>query len=1015
MSGRTNEIVETLDRRNIHICCLQETRWRGGSARMLTGKNSRYKFFWNGDSTGTGGVGFLVAEDLADKILSVKRIDHRLMSLRVLADDKIIHLLSAYAPQCGRSQEEKDKFYDSLMDNITAVPEAEFLIVGGDLNGHVGSKVNGFRGIHGGQGYGTTNEGGIRILDLCSAVKLVVTNTFFKKPDSQIITYKSGDARTQVDYILVRQCDQKHVRDVKVIGSEECVTQHKLLVSDLNLVSHHRKPRSLPTRRRIWRLRQDDILESFYSRVSETLSSSDESHADTEQLWMHIKNSLLNSCEESCGWTKGGRIRPRETWWWNDQVEEAITMKRRKWKEWQKGGSREEYNSAKRDAKSVVYRAKKAAQQKIFQDIDSINGRNHIYKLAKQMKSENQDIIGEKCVKDDNGVLTYSDQDKLNAWKNHYEKLLNEEFPWSREHLSSPPPTEGPPIQVKEATIDKAIRAMKSGKAAGPSGIVAEMIKAACPCITPHITALINSIITHGAIPDDWNLSYIINCYKGKGDPLLRTNYRGLKLLDQMLKLTERVMENIIRKQVEIDSMQFGFMPGRGTTDAIFIVRQMQEKHLTKHKSLFFAFVDLEKAFDRVPRIVLWWALRSLGVEEWVVRVTQAMYQHARSVVRVNSEYSQEFEVKVGVHQGSVLSPLLFICVMEALSRDFRRGCPWELLYADDLVIMADTLEEVVDSLSRWKAQLESKGLKVNMGKTKVLISSHDRKHKPAPVKYPCGVCQKGVGNNSIHCQGCNQWVHKRCSGLTGRLQTDPAFRCRTCQAESMPTPAGIQEVSLGGQHLEVVDSFCYLGDVVGQAGGCYDATTARIRTAWGKFRDLLPIITNRGISLKTRGHLYNTAVRSVLLYGSETWPLTTEDTNRLIRNDNSMIRWICSVKLAERKPMNTLRSMLNIPPLPEVCRSNRLRWFGHLERMEPERWPRKIADVTIDGATPRGRPRKRWSDCIKEDLRVLKLSPAMAQNRLGWRRAIRPTSTRDRTNRRTRQTPGNRETLTLN
>ena len=81
------------------------------------------------------------------------------------------------------------------------------------------------------------------------------------------------------------------------------------------------------------------------------------------------------------------------------------------------------------------------------------------------------------------------------------------------------------------------------------------------------------------------------------------------------------------------------------------------------------AFIDLEKEFDRVPRKVIWWALRKLGVEEWTVRLVQGMYANARSRVRVCEGYSEEFEVKVGVHQGSVLSPLLFIIVLEALSR----------------------------------------------------------------------------------------------------------------------------------------------------------------------------------------------------------------------------------------------------------------------------------------------------------------------------------------------------------
>ena len=124
---------------------------------------------------------------------------------------------------------------------------------------------------------------------------------------------------------------------------------------------------------------------------------------------------------------------------------------------------------------------------------------------------------------------------------------------------------------------------MKTGKAAGLSRIVIEMIRSAGKEIINSITNFANRIIKEGCIPSDWNFSYIVSLYKGKGDALSRDNYRGLKLLDQVMKIIERVLYSVIRSQIDISSMQFSFMPGRGTENTIFILCQLQEKHLGKH------------------------------------------------------------------------------------------------------------------------------------------------------------------------------------------------------------------------------------------------------------------------------------------------------------------------------------------------------------------------------------------------------------------------------------------------
>ena len=139
--------------------------------------------------------------------------------------------------------------------------------------------------------------------------------------------------------------------------------------------------------------------------------------------------------------------------------------------------------------------------------------------------------------------------------------------------------------------------------------------------------------------------------------------------------------------------------------------RQLQQRYLDNKKKLYFAFVDLAKAFDRVPREVVRWYLRKLGVMEWLVRMVKTMYSGSKSRVRINNMLGNKFSVKVGVHQGSVLNPSLFIIVLEVLSSEFRNRSVWELLYADDLVIIAKSLKELEDSYCSWKTVLKARVL----------------------------------------------------------------------------------------------------------------------------------------------------------------------------------------------------------------------------------------------------------------------------------------------------------------
>ena len=205
----------------------------------------------------------------------------------------------------------------------------------------------------------------------------------------------------------------------------------------------------------------------------------------------------------------------------------------------------------------------------------------------------------------------------------------------------------------------KALGKMKAGKAAGPSEVSVEMIAVSGEIGIDVMVELCQSVLDGRGMLDEWALSVVVPIFKGKGDAMNCGAYRGVKLLEHAMKIVEKVLERRMRRMVKVDEMQFGFMPGKGTTDAVFILRRLQEEYLDKEKKLYMCFVDLEKAFDRVPRRVLEWAMRKRGIPEAMVRAVMSLYEGAKTRVRVGLELSEEFEVKVGVHQGSALSPLL--------------------------------------------------------------------------------------------------------------------------------------------------------------------------------------------------------------------------------------------------------------------------------------------------------------------------------------------------------------------
>ena len=266
------------------------------------------------------------------------------------------------------------------------------------------------------------------------------------------------------------------------------------------------------------------------------------------------------------------------------------------------------------------------------------------------------------------------------------EKQMNVESEWSDCIDASKVQGAAGRIEIKEVRC--ALNQMKIGKSSGLSGVALEMFKAGGDKCLKSLTNIFNGVLFKNNLPEEWMLSLLVTIVKGKGDPLNPNSFKGVKLLEHFFKQYEKILYGHWRCQILIKSI-IGLCQGEGLL-MLCLFRGDLLKNTGPKISCFFVFFDLKKAFDHMPREVICFVLRWKGLIEYLVDGIMSFQKGSKIAVSVDREQSSSFSVKVDVHQGSALTPLLFTMVVNVQTEDVRDGSLMDLLYADDLVLCGE-------------------------------------------------------------------------------------------------------------------------------------------------------------------------------------------------------------------------------------------------------------------------------------------------------------------------------------
>ena len=586
------------------------------------------------------------------------------------------------------------------------------------------------------------NPFGRHLLDVCACFELLILNGFCNPEMSKQYSCVSSSGTSVNDYFIVSPELISLCTDLKVNERIESIhmplsltlTVSRLQSSDTNILPDHRRSNSLT--KMMWHPEKAHI-------ITEMCSSSDFQNC-IALANVQVEESVDLALQTFTGAIKKAaactlkNIRPhdgyhsdRHTHPWYDQecrTSKKITRKAlRNFNKMKTKENRTIYVKERKRHKKLLRSKEKEYKENIVDKL--INNCNNSEAFWKEMKKHKRKVKVQNNITKDTWFRHFSSVLNENAEHKEEDILFTEDNSENMFHCLN--------VAITETEIRESLKHAKCGKAAGPDGIINEVLKVAEPSIVPFLTNYFNVIFSKGIFPDEWAKSIIFPLHK-KGDLNNPDNYRGITLISCVSKLYTHILNKRLTDWAEanniISDTQAGFRKNYSTLDHIFTVYALVQKQFSLNRKVYVSFVDFRKAFDTVKRHVLWNILLNIGVCGKMLSALQSMYKSVKCCVLDKMTCTDYFECMQGLKQGCLASPTLFSFLINELASyvishgkhgfQFRPGAVelFLLMFADDIALFSSTPSGLQTQLNNLYTVATSLGLSVNVNKTKIVV-----------------------------------------------------------------------------------------------------------------------------------------------------------------------------------------------------------------------------------------------------------------------------------------------------